>query len=145
MATHAYIDPDLFSRDKESRQRTTEDEEPRPLVRDLPPPEPYPVDALGDILGPAAKAIHDRTRAPMAICAQSVLAAATLAAQAHADVLLPTGQSRPISLYFLTIGVSGERKTACDIEALKPIRHHEENLRQEYESAAQSWENENDV
>lgn len=144
MATHAYVDPELLRRDEESRRRTTEDEQPRPLVRDLLPAEPFTVDALGDILGPAAKAIHDRTQAPPAICAQSVLAAATLAAQAHADVMLPTGQTRPISCYFLTIGCSGERKSACDDEALRPIRHHEENLREEYESTAQTWRNEHD-
>ena len=74
-----------------------------------------------------------------------MLAAATLAAQAHADVELPTGQTRPISCYFLTIGCSGERKSAVDDEALRPIRHHEESLRQRYESAAQIWRNEHDA
>lgn len=145
MDTSACVDPELLRREEESRRRTTEDEEPRPLLRDLPPAEPFPVDALGDILSPAALAIHDLTQSPLAICAQSVLAAATLAAQAHADVMLPTGQTRPISCYFLTIGCSGERKSACDDEALGPIRHHEDNLRERYETASQAWHNENDA
>ena len=53
-------------------------EPPRPLMRELPPADPYPVDALGEVLAPAARAIHDRIQAPLAICGQSVLAAATV-------------------------------------------------------------------
>jgi putative DNA primase/helicase len=55
-------------------------EPPRPLIRQLPPADPFPVDALGDVLEAATRAINDRVRAPMAICGQSTLAAATLAA-----------------------------------------------------------------
>ena len=35
-------------------------EPPTPLTRELPPADPFPVDALGEILGPAAIGIHDR-------------------------------------------------------------------------------------
>ena len=80
--------------------------------------DPFPVDALGGVLEAAARAIHDKVQAPMAICAQAVMASATLAVQAHADVVLPTGQSKPLSCYFVTVAASGERKTACDGEAL---------------------------
>src|SRR4051794_17478814 len=104
-------------------------EPPRPLRRPLPPPDPFPVEALGDVLGAAARGIQDKTQAPLAICAQSVLAAATLAVQGFADVQLPTGQTRPVSGYFVTVAASGERKTSADTEALWPIRKHEENLR----------------
>jgi hypothetical protein len=55
-------------------------EPPRPLMRELPPADPYPIDALGDVLAPAARAIHDRVQAPLAIGAQSVLGATALAA-----------------------------------------------------------------
>ena len=89
-------------------------EAPRPLRREVDDPEPFPVDALGEVLGPAAKAINDIVQAPLPICAQSVLAAATLAVQGFADVVLPTGQARPISLYFVAVAESGERKTPVD-------------------------------
>ena len=59
---------------------------PEPLRRPLPPAEPYPLDALGDVLGDAAKAIHAVVQAPAGLCGQSVLSAASLAAQPHADV-----------------------------------------------------------
>src|SRR5215813_9580287 len=88
-------------------------EPPRPLMRELPPADPFPVDALGDVLGAAARAIHDRVQAPVAIGGQSVLGAATLAVQGHADVVLPigNGQARPISSNFITVAASGERKS----------------------------------
>ena len=57
--------------------------EKRPLFRELPSATPYPVDALGP-LKPAAEAIHLLTQAPVELCAQSVMAAATLAIQGGA-------------------------------------------------------------
>ena len=79
-------------------------EPPRPLMRELPPPDPFPVDALGDVLAAAARAIHDRVQAPTAIGAQSVVGAAALAVQGHADVVLPIGpgQVRPLSCFLIT-------------------------------------------
>src|SRR5262249_54682087 len=75
------------------------------------------------------------------------MAAATLAVQAHANVRLPTGQLRPLSNYYATVAVTGERKTAADAEAIWPIRKREEALRdqygparQEYENAKEAWE-----
>lgn len=109
-------------------------EPPRPLMRELPPADPFPVDALGGVLGAAARAIHDRVQAPIAIGGQSVLGAATLAVQGHADVLLPIGpgQPKPISSFFITVASSGERKTECDKQALWAIRAREKALRDAY-------------
>jgi hypothetical protein len=106
-------------------------EPPRPLMRELPPADPFPVDALGDVLGTAARAIHDRVQAPVAIGAQSVLGAATLAVQGHADVELPIGggSAKPVSCYFVTVAATGERKSECDRQALWPIEKHEAALR----------------
>ncbi len=107
-------------------------EEPRPLMRPLPDPEPYPVQYLGPTLEQAALAIQEKTQAPIAICAQSVLGAATLAVQGHADIQLPTGQAKPLSNFLMTVASSGERKSACDTEALKAIKKHEAALRERY-------------
>src|SRR6266404_4142668 len=92
-------------------------EPPRPLTRELPPADPFPIDALGDVLGPAARAIFDGVQAPLAICGQSTLAAAALATQGHADIELPVGQAKPISEDFITVAETGARKSACDHEA----------------------------
>ena len=113
-------------------------QEKRPLHRELPPPEPYPIEALGP-LADAAKAVATLTQAPPAMAAQSVLAAATLAAQAHADVRLPHGAVRPLSGFFLTIAGSGERKTTCDGLALRGVNQVEEQWRGEYEAAMQDY------
>lgn len=106
-----------------------EGEPPLPLLRELPAADPFPISALSAPLKEAALAIQQKIQAPLAMCAQSVLAAATLAAQGRIDIILPHGQVRPVSGDFLSIAGSGERKTACDQEALKPVREREAELR----------------
>lgn len=87
---------------------------PEPLRASLLPAEPYPVEQLGDILGGAAQALHESIKAPLGLCCQSVLAAASFAAQSHFDVMLPWGARKPLSLFLLTVADSGERKSAVD-------------------------------
>jgi hypothetical protein len=118
-------------------------EPPRPLMRESTPAEPFPVDALGETLANAARAIHDRVQAPLAIGAQSVLGAATLVTQAHADIELPIGGKRikPISSYFITIAGTGERKTECDYQANWAIRKFEGKLRENHDAAVFSYTN----
>lgn len=122
-------------------------EPPRPLRRQMRSAEPYPVTALGELLSGVAHAIQEKIQAPIEICAQSVFAAATLAVQAHADVQLPFGQTRPTSCFFITIADSGERKSSCDQEALKSIEQKEalmlrecEKDRLEYENKRLAWD-----
>ena len=119
-------------------------EGPRPLMRELPDPEPYPVHYLGPTLERAALAIQEKTKAPVAICAQSVLGAATLAVQGHADIELPTGQAKPLSNFLVTVAGSGERKSACDTEALRPIKKHETALREQYTAELDGYKNQFD-
>jgi hypothetical protein len=101
----------------------------RPLFRPLPPAPTFPVHALGELQA-VAEAVQTLTQAPMAICAQSVLAAATLAVQAHRDVELPGGGRRPLTGIFASVADSGERKTSVDRIALEPIHRVEEQWRQ---------------
>ena len=116
-------------------------EPPRPLTRALPPADPFPADALGDVLGAAAHAIHDRVRAPLAIGGQAVLGAACLAVQGHADVELPTGQARPVSANLLTLAPTGGRKTSADHEALWPVRRREAALAEAHKADLPRYEN----
>jgi hypothetical protein len=92
----------------------------------------YPLEALGNVLGPAAKAIAAKVQCAPAMAAQSVMAAASLAAQAIADVRLPYGQVRPVSLYIVTVARSGDRKSTSDNEAMMPVRMREAQLRDAY-------------
>lgn len=112
---------------------------PTPLVRPLAPPEPFPLDALGPVLAPAARAIAEIVQVPDALAANSVLAAAALCAQAHADVQT-LGGARPLSLYVLTIAQSGDRKTATDDVALKPVKDHVRRAVLTYQTAQAEWE-----
>lgn len=52
-----------------------------PLERELPPTRPYPFDALGSILGDAARRTFEVVQAPDGVVGNSFLAAAALAAQ----------------------------------------------------------------
>jgi hypothetical protein len=112
---------------------------PLPLFPPLTTPEPFPIEALGPTLSSAATAISRKVQVPAAIAAQSVLAAAALAAQAHADVMLPYGQTRPLSLFFVTVAASGDRKSTADQEALWPIRKREKALKEEHERQSLEW------
>lgn len=114
--------------------------EPTPLRRISPPASPFPMAALGDILGGAARAIVDRVQCADALAASSVLSAASLATQAHADVVLPaTGAARPLSLFLVTVAATGDRKSTADGEASRPMRKREERLRETYREALKDY------
>jgi hypothetical protein len=118
-----------------------DDTSPLPLYPPLPDPEPYPVEALGP-LADAARAIALQVQAAPCIAGQSVLAVASLAAQALADVVLPIGaegQARPLSLYLVTVAPSGDRKTSADNEALRPVRLREKSMRDSYDQDYLIW------
>jgi hypothetical protein len=85
-----------------------------------PPSVEYPIEALGP-LAPVARAIADGAQVRPAMAGQSVLGAAALLVQHRHDVRALDGR-RPLSLYFLTIGDSGDGKTAAERPALAPIR-----------------------
>lgn len=113
-------------------------DEPLPLFPPLEKSMPYPLEALGG-LRDAAEAIVRKVQVPGALAAQSVLAIAAHAAQAHANVALPFGQSRPLSLFMATIAGSGDRKSSADNEAAWPIVKREKALHEEYREAMQAY------
>lgn len=84
-------------------------------------PSAYPFDALGPILGSAARAIAQDVQAPDSLAGGSVLAAASLAVQPLANVWLPHGQRSPLSIFVITGAGSGDRKTGVDSVACKEI------------------------
>jgi len=109
---------------------------PTPLASPAMPTAPYPINALGGVLSDAARAIAAKVQCADAMAAQSVLAVASLAAQALADMRLPYGQTRPLSLFCVTIASSGDRKTSADSEAMAPVRMREKQLREVFEPRA---------
>jgi hypothetical protein len=117
---------------------------PEPLRRALAPAEPYPLDALGDVLAPMAHKLRAVIQAPDAICGQSVLAAAALAVQGHADII-NDGRIHPLVLFFLAIAESGERKTATDYAALWPHYTLQKALHDGAKPALTTYENQLDA
>ena len=114
-------------------------ENPQPLRREPPPPEPFPMAALGEILGGAAAALERIIQAPDAVIGQSILASAALAVQAHADIIID-GRCSPTSLFFLTVAESGERKSATDSVARSPQNKREQFLINQYEADRVSYD-----
>ncbi len=106
---------------------------PEPLRRPTPPPEAYPSAELGEVLRPAAEAIRRVIQAPEAIIGGALLAAASLAAQALANVVIDD-RSIPLSLWLLNVAESGERKSAVDNEVMRAAREHERELADLYDA-----------
>ena len=104
---------------------------PEPLRRISLSSNQFPIDALGPILKPAVLKIHEMIQAPLAMCGQSVLAGASLALQGLIDIEID-GRRRPVSEYFLSVGGTGERKTAVDEAALAPHRIRDRELYDNY-------------
>lgn len=114
-------------------------EPPRPLMRDMPPAEPYPVEAVPEFLRRSILAISEKTQTDPAIAAQSVLSVATLAVQPHVDVQLPYGGSCPSSEFFMTVAESGERKSTVNKIAYEPVRQRERALHEQYDIAREVY------
>ena len=110
---------------------------PQPLLREIAPGPPYPVEALGP-LRRVVEAVQRTAQAPVAIPAQSALSVAALAVQGFANVET-LGGDRPLSLYCLTIAVSGERKSSCDAPLMQPMRDYEREQTAAQAAARQAW------
>lgn len=94
--------------------------------------QPFPVQALPDILREAVWDIHAKTQAPIPLIVSSALGAMSLASQHLADVQRPDDIASPISLYLLVLAESGERKSSVEALLMRPIYAYEQELRDRY-------------
>jgi putative DNA primase/helicase len=88
-------------------------------------PEPYPLDALPPIIRAAVEEVAGFVKAPLAMVVSSALGARSLACQAYVDIKRAEKLTGPASLFLLTIGDSGERKSTCDQFFLTAIRDYQ--------------------
>jgi hypothetical protein len=88
------------------------------------PEAAYPLAALGP-LGEAAQSLADGAQVAPAMAGQSLLAAAALLCQSVANVRSLDGSSKPMSLFALTVALSGDGKDAADRIALRPVHDHQ--------------------
>lgn len=107
---------------------------PEPLLPELAAPVPFPMAALPPILRGAAEAIAEHVKAPVVLAAHSVIAAAAHLAQARINaphMHKPDGM--PCSLFLLTLGDSGDRKSECQRLAFKEIDGDERKARSRWQ------------
>jgi len=113
---------------------------PLPLLPEKEVCSPYPLEALGSVLGAAAKEMAVGVQVPPVMAAQSVLAAAALAVQPFADAFLD-GRQYPLSLFLLTVAGSGDRKSGVDKVATAPHKARQRQLTDSYQEDYQRFKN----
>lgn len=91
---------------------------------------PYPVDALSSIIRDAVCSYQKYGQQPLPLIACSALANVSLACQTLANVARDKLLVGPISLYFLCVSPSGERKSGCDHTFSQAIRQWQLDVRE---------------
>ena len=107
--------------------------QPIPLTHVLNNETPYPFDALPNILQQVVNAYQCYGQQPLPLVACGALANLSLACQTLANVARDHYLVSPVSLYFLVIASSGERKSAADNVFSKAIRQWEAAVRKKRE------------
>lgn len=119
---------------KPSEKMEDPQQAPTPLPHAEPPKTGYPLESLTPKLRSAAEAIARKTQGPTALSAQSVLSVASLVAGSRAKVQT-LGSPANATAAFVTIALSGERKSASDKIAKTGVDRVIMKLRKEHESA----------
>lgn len=104
---------------------------PTPLTPILDPEILYPVNALPSILQKAIVTYQHYGQQPIALIASSALANISLACQSLANVARDRYLISPVSLYFIQVASSGERKSNVDNVLSKSAREWEASTRDE--------------
>ncbi|MDK2108355.1 DUF3987 domain-containing protein [Acinetobacter baumannii] len=101
---------------------------------------PYPIHALPPLARDAVIAIAEHVQAPIAMTAQCVIGAMSHIAQAHVNAPHPfSPHGEPCSLYLLTEGQSGSRKSTSRNMADKAIIQHERKQYEQYRRDLEQW------
>mgnify|MGYP001602396699 CR=1 FL=1 len=100
----------------------------------------YPIHALPPLAKEAVLAIAEHVQAPIAMSAQCVIGAMSHIAQAHVNAPHPfNAQGEPCSLYLLTEGQSGSRKSTSRNMADKAIIQYERKQYEQYRRDLEQW------
>lgn len=101
---------------------------------------PYPIHALPSLARDAVLAISEHVQSPIAMTAQCVIGAMSHIAQAHVNAPHPFNtHGEPCSLYLLTEGQSGSRKSTSRNMADKAIIKHERKQYELYRRSLEQW------
>lgn len=93
----------------------------------------YSVSSLPSVLRDAVEAIAEYVQAPLGLSAHAVLSAITHIAQVRANAVSPINEPMPCSLFILSLGDSGSRKSTCHRLAFKVINECEREARIKYQ------------
>lgn len=115
-------------------------EKPLPLVAERQSCPVYPVEALGP-LRPVVVAVQGETQAPVAIVAASTLAIAAFAMQGFADIETLGNSTTPLSLYFLTVAKSGERKSTVESKLTRALDAYFKEQQHTFNKDMRDWKN----
>lgn len=96
--------------------------------------EPYPLDALPQLMRDAVEEVAAFVQAPLPLVANSALSALSIAAQAQVDVARAECLHGPSSLFLLAIADSGERKSSCDGHFTEALRDYESDMHNQMQS-----------
>ncbi|WP_180025658.1 DUF3987 domain-containing protein [Acinetobacter sp. YH16049] len=101
---------------------------------------PYPIHALPPLAQDAVRAISEHVQSPIAMTAQCVIGAMSHIAQAKVNAPHPfIAQGEPCSLFLLTEGQSGSRKSTSRNLADQAIIKHERKQYEAYRQELEQW------
>jgi len=101
---------------------------------------PYPIHALPPLAQHAVMAISEHVQSPIAMTAQCVIGAMSHIAQTKVNAPHPFNpQGEPCSLFLLTEGQSGSRKSTSRNLADQAIIKHERKQYEQYRSDLEQW------
>ena len=101
---------------------------------------PYPIHALPPLAQDAVKAISEHVQSPIAMTAQCVIGAMSHIAQAKVNAPHPfNAQGEPCSLFLLTEGQSGSRKSTSRNLADQAIIKYERKQYEAYRQDLEQW------
>jgi Protein of unknown function (DUF3987) len=100
----------------------------------------YPVMAFPPIAVSAICSVQKEVKAPWALVAMSALTMMSLSVQASTKVKRPDGVTTGVGLFTLTVGNSGERKTAVEAKFMPPFLKFEQKWRKLHEIKLKEFE-----
>ncbi len=126
---------------EKSLSLTTEPEmswdDPIPLIHEYEQSLPYPTQHLPTIIREAVIAYHQYGKQPISLIACSALASVSLSCQSLANVARDRLLISPVSLFFIVLADSGERKSSVDHAFSQVIRQWEQRAKNKLEPKVQ--------
>ena len=116
----------------------------QPLIAKV-DPQPYPLDALPQLVRRAVEEVCGFVKAPVPLVAMSALAALSVAIQVHTDVQRAVKLEGPCGLFLCGIADSGERKTSSDGYFTKAIHDYQVREHNKAKPLIQVYETELDL